>query len=420
MSGHLYIARQPMLDRNKTIFAYDLLYRDDNLSSDISDNRFATAAVLVNALNRFGIKNIVGEHPAFIKVDHTFVLHDMMLSIPKELFVFSLLESIEMTPKLIERVKELYMQGYRFAINDLALNSDTLEKFKPLLELMSYFKIDTARSDKEYIKEALVHLKEYPAQLVATKVETLEAYERFLEMGAEYFQGYYFAKPNILEGNRLDPDQFSIIRLCNLLMSDAGIDEITAAFEENHAVTLQLLQFINSGAFHFQKEIASIHHILTLVGRKPLAQWLMLMIYAKSVAKNDDRSPLLLMVKNRTEIMTNVLKMVQPDAKSNLLGEAYFVGVLSLMDALLGIPLETILNELHVAQGVKSALENRTGILGEIYSLVLDIEHFETGKIDDFMIRHNLRVDAIEKLLVETIENVNAFEQSVDNDRKVT
>lgn len=420
MSVHLYIGRQPMLDRNKKISAYDLLYRDDNLSSDISDNRYATAAVLVNTLNRFGIKNIVGEHPAFIKVDHTFVLHDMMLSIPKEFFIFSLLESIEVTPQLIERIEQLYVKGYRFAINDLALNSDALKKFRPLLGLMSYVKVDTARSDEECFEEVQELLDNYPAQLVATKVETLEAYERFLAMGAEYFQGYYFAKPNILEGKRLDPDQFSIIRLCNLLMSDVDIDEITTAFEENHAVTVQLLQFVNSGAFHFKTHIASVHHILTLVGRKPLAQWLMLMIYAKSVAKSEETSPLLLMVKNRTEIMTNVLKMIKPDVRSNLLGEAYFIGVLSLMDTLLGISLETVLDELHVAQGVKSALLNKTGLLGEIYSLILDIEHFETGMIDDFMIRHNLRADAIEKLLVESIENVNAFEKTLDDDRKVT
>ncbi len=107
-------------------------------------------------------------------------------------------------------------------------------------------------------------------------------------------------------------------------MQDTNIDEITEEFEKNHALTIQLLQFINSGYFNFSKRISSIHHVLTLIGRVYLSQWLMLMVYSKSVSKSGGVSPLILMAKSRTELMEGFLKAINPNVKSDILGEAYF------------------------------------------------------------------------------------------------
>lgn len=194
------------------------------------------------------------------------------------------------------------------------------------------------------------------------------------------------------------------------MLQDTNIDEITKEFENNYEITLQLLQFINSGAFHFRNKISSIHHILTLMGRMPLAKWLMLMIYSKSVSKENERSPIMLLVKNRTELMENILKTLQPNVKSNMLGEAYFVGVLSLIDTIFSEKLETILEDMNISQEVKNALLRDEGILGEIYALIRAIEAFDTNAINKFEETYYLEPGLLKKLILDSIESVNMFE----------
>ncbi|MEA3373883.1 MAG: EAL domain-containing protein [Campylobacterota bacterium] len=415
-----YIGRQPILKHEGGIFAYDLFYRDDTASSDISNGRQATATVIMSVLNKFGTKELLGGYPAFVKVDRSFLMHDLIWSIPKEFFVLSLLDDIDIDERVIERVEQMHLKGFQFAVNDIALSQESLNKFKPILDYVSFCKISIMTSDPDFMEEGIAYLKDFPLQLIATKVETREQNDQFHTLGIDLFQGYYFAKPNILENKKYDPNQMSVIRLCNMMMSEVGIDEITSAFEENHALTLQLLQFINSAAFHFRKKIASIHHILTLMGRNPLTQWLLLMVYSKSVSKNgDENSPLLLMVKSRTELMTGLLKLVQPGAGTNLIGEAYFVAVLSLMDTLFSVKLEKILEDLNVAEGVKDALLHNRGVLGEIYVLVSSIEHFETSDIDLFVQKYHLNRSDVEKLLIGAIENVNMFEDSLKSEQQI-
>jgi EAL and modified HD-GYP domain-containing signal transduction protein len=193
-------------------------------------------------------------------------------------------------------------------------------------------------------------------------------------------------------------------------MHDTNIDEITKEFENNYAITVQLLQFINSGAFHFRQKISSIHHVLVLMGRKPLAQWLMLMIYSKSVTSSNETSPLMLLVKSRTELMENFLKLIDPKAGSNALGEAYFVGVLSLIDVLFGVAKEEILAHMNISDEVSEAILHDAGIYGELYALVREIEAFNTQEIKNFAFRHELSNEQVREVIMKSIENVNSFD----------
>jgi len=196
------------------------------------------------------------------------------------------------------------------------------------------------------------------------------------------------------------------------LIEDTNIDEITTEFEQNHAITVQLLQYINSGAFHFRNKISSIHHILTLVGRTPLAQWLILMIYSKSVSTGTKVSPLMLMVKYRTELMESIIKKVDPDVRSNTLGQAYFVGVLSLIDTVFGVELEKILNDMHVDIAIKEALLNDKGVLGDIYVVVRDIESFHIHGVSKFIEKYKLNKSLIDELALNSMQKVITFEKA--------
>jgi len=407
---HVYIGRQPILDQNSELCAYEILYRNSQKSASINDDRHASAAVINSVLNKFGTKTLLGDRRAFVKIDEKFLMHDLIFSIPKEFFVFSFFATIEMSEKVVERIEQLHSKGYILSINDISLDENTLLRYKEVLPFIDYVKINFNVYDVHGEKGICEGFKKHNITIIATKIEDAKTYKHAREYGCDWYQGYFFSKPQILENEKYEPQQMQILKLYNLLMQDVNIDEITNEFENNPEITVQLLQFINSGAFHFKQRISSIHHVLTLVGRVSIAQWLMLMIYSKSVSKSSEQSPLMLMVKNRTEMMERVLKLLKPNVRSNALGEAYLVGVLSLMDSIFGVSLESILETINVSDKVKEALLEEKGALGNIYRLVRYVENFNTSAVVKFEQRYNLPAGAINSIVLESMQEVHRFE----------
>ena len=401
----IYIGRQPIIDSDSNLCAYEVLYEGSQAALD----RYSSASIINNVLNKFGTQSLLGKHRGFVKIDEKFLLHDIIYSIPSEFFVFCLIESVELNERVVERLESLHEKGYKLSVDNLKIFPWSMEKYEPILPFLDFVKINIQESSPNSLKENILKLKKHDIKIVADNVEDIAQFEEAKKISCDCFQGYFFAEPVILENTVYEPSHMAILKLYNLLMQDVNIDEITQAFEDNPEITIQLLQFINSGAFHFRNRISSIHHVLTLVGRIPLGQWLMLMIYSKSVSK-EGQTPLMLMVKNRTELMQNILKVVQPGAKSNMLGEAYFVGVLSLIDTVFSVRLEDILVHVNISQEVEDALLKDQGLFGEIFALVRDIESFKTHAVTLFEKRHKLKAGSVEKVVVESMKNVNMFE----------
>ncbi len=417
MDSNTFLSRQPVFDTNEITVFYDLFYLDHDLQSDFIDDRYATASVLTTVLNKLGVKTVAGDHSVFIKADESFLMHDLIYSIPKAQFIIAILEYVELSESVIKRIEDLSSKGYRIALNDIALTQDNLNKFAPILNNINFIKVDVIRTGEKLLQANYHLLEALNAQTVASKLETREEFELCKSLGFNYFQGYYFAKPIIVNNASLDVQQLSVLRLTSLLMSDVDLDEIVVEFEKNYALTVQLLKFINSGAFHFREKLTSIKHILALLGRQQLSQWLMLMIYAKSIVTSPSmESPLLLMVKNRTELMTKLLLTIVPSADKEYQSEAYFVAVLSLADTLFGVSKETILTELNVDEKVRDALLYRKGTLGELYALLRDIEMINTASVEAFIKKYNLDSDTITHIASESMSNVNELEASLKFD----
>lgn len=403
---NISIGRQPVLDEDLDLCAYEVLYR----GSEAAQNRYTSASIINNVLNKFGTKALLGKRRAFVKIDKKFLLHDIIFSIPKEFFIFSLLADTLLDERVVERLEQLFEKGYILSIDSVTLNEESVDKYRPILHYVSYMKINVEKSNDKRLSSMITLLQNNNIIVVADNINSLREYENAKKFGCQWFQGYFFVEPKIVQNAKYEPSQMAVLKLYNLIMQDVNIDEIAKEFENNHAITLQLLQFINSGAFHFKHKISSIHHILTLVGRIPLGQWLMLMIYSKSISK-EGQSPLMLTVKNRTSLMENILKVIEPGVRSNMLGEAYFVGVLSLMDTLYGVRLEEILQQINISCEVESAILKHEGLLGDILALVKDIESFNPEVVHEFEEKHSLKVASIEKIVVESMKDLNEFER---------
>ncbi len=394
MSHNIYIARQPIVDRDQNIQAYELLFRsvqeDGSVLPIFEDNLLATTRVLVNSLNHIGINNLVQDKKAFINIDEEMLMDTMITTIPKERFVIELLENIVINDTLINRIIELKEMGYTIALDDAHCDPNFISNFKPIFPYIDILKLDLQMMDLERLKENIPQFSQYNFKLLAEKVETEEEYKIYKELGCSYFQGYYFSKPSIITHEAIDPHYKNIFNLIKLLDKDLDIDELSVEFERQADITLQLLRFMNSGQLHLKAEIKSIKHALSLLGKVPLKQWLLLIAYSKSDHSPSAKvkSPLLEMASSRSKLMFEIMDALHHNQKRN--HEAAFAGLLSLIHCIVHAPIKKILDELHVDKEIYEAITEHKGELGSLLQLVQAVESFELE--DANMILKQLKV----------------------------
>ncbi len=411
MSSHVYIARQPIVTANDSVYGYEILFRslqeDGTVSVGFSDEMIATTRVVVNTLNHIGLHEVVGDGFGFINIDQELLLDDILLSLPKERFVIELLEHITVNDKVLERIKYLKSLGYKLALDDAHCADDFMENFGPILPFMDILKLDVSLIEKSKLEERMQQFKSLSCQLLAEKVETKEDYEYYKKIGCTLFQGYFFAKPDIIKKEALDPAYKKIFKLINLLDQDVEIDEISQAFEESPEVTIQLLRFMNSGALGLSAKIRSIAHAITLLGKRPLKQWLLLIAFSKSHNQFDQsfHSPLLMLAQSRAKLMSELMKKFSKDP--NAPHEAALVGVLSLIDVITHTSMEVVLSELHMAEEIESALLKHHGELGTLLNLAKSMETFDIEQANFFLENLNLSHHTLETALLASYKVKN-------------
>jgi len=405
-----YIGRQPIIDTRAKIVAYDLLYREKGYSESTD----ITASVINNLLDALNVETILGKNLGFLRVDREFFDHETIHSLPKDKIVCALLANTPIDETLLERLLLLKKEGYQFALSDSLYTHETAKQISPLLPFIHYLKIDVIQSDLTLVKESLSIFHRYGIKLIGAKIETHEMYELCRSIGFDYFQGYFISEPNIIKNAVISPEHEGILRIWTLLQQDTEIPELVDAFQSNQALAIKLLHFINSAAFSLRNTVSSIEQVLKLIGRDPLAQWIMLMMFSEEGKSSNARVPLVLMVMNRTELMSGLLSLIKPTATREEKSTAYFVGMLSLIHLLFHIPQKEILTKLNVAPAIEKALYSGEGLCGELLDLVHSIELFDIESIEAYLKTKGLAYNNIEPLLHQTMEKVNAFENEME------
>jgi len=413
MSKSLYFARQPILDAEGYIYAYELLYRSsfEQEFHPIDDDRAATAQVLVNSLNLMGLNNILGDAFAFININEELLMDEMVYSIPKERFVLEILETVTINDTLIKRIKELKEKGYRFALDDADCSKEYILNFQPIFEYIDILKLDIGLLEESRLPQFLALFKRFDLKVLAEKVETQEEFDKYRSLGCDYFQGFFFASPDIIENKRLDPEQLFILDMIRQVQTDYDIDDISRRFEQNVALTLQLLRFINSAAFSFKSSIKSIRQALMLLGPNQLNSWLLLISYAKPVAGAKGlHNPLLKLAQTRANMMQTLSKAIYKEqCDSVFLEKAAFIGLLSLVEALFQSPIQSILNELNVDDEIVQVLILHKGDLGTIYQLVCAVELFDSESVDKLLEIINLEKENFSRAIQEAYTITEKF-----------
>lgn len=372
MSTNAYIARQPIVDAKHQLFAYELLFRHSaHAQSARFDNDVdAGISVISNTLVNMGTEWLLKGKLAFVNMEASMLMSSFSTLLPPEKVVIEVLETVEVTPEVLERLAELKEAGYRFALDDFQY----LPESEPLLPLASFVKLDVLAHTPAELTNMVKIIRKYPVELIAEKVETPEQFRHCQALGFDYFQGYYFAHPENLAAKIINPVYATVVQLLEKVRQGADAKDLEALFKKDVALTFKLLRYINSAGFGLSCEVQSIRHAVSILGMQPLYRWLTLLLVTAGGAPTMPTLARTAITRGRLCELIGKICLSKGD-QDNL----FIVGVFSLLPAFLEMPMDQVLDRIVIPEKLVDALADRAGIYGPFLALT---EAVESGNVD--------------------------------------
>src|SRR3989449_90769 len=256
------VSRQPIYRTDMAVFGYELLFRDSEINrASFSDGDQATAEVILNTFMEIGLQEVVGQRLAFINFGRNLIMANYCESLPSERVVIELLESVEPDDAVVKRLAQLKSAGYHIALDDFIC----ADPFYRLLESAHFVKLDVLACDQEMIERSVATLKKFPVQLIAEKVETREQFQFCQTSGFDYFQGYFFCRPELVSSQRLPVNRLATIRLITKLNNpDIKFKELEESLSQDVSLSYKLLRYVNSAVCGLNHEVESMRHAVVL------------------------------------------------------------------------------------------------------------------------------------------------------------
>ncbi|MCW8091937.1 EAL and HDOD domain-containing protein [Alteromonas sp. ASW11-130] len=392
-----YIARQPIFDVNREVFAYELLFRDGekNCFPDIPPDE-ATSKLLASSHLSLGLEEIVGDKLAFINFHRDTLMYRFPTSLDASQVVIEVLETIKVDNQLVKACKHLRGLGFLLALDDY----DSTEKWRPFLPFTSIIKFDITTMSAEEIAKLVPELKERRIKLVAEKIETYSEFEKFKAMGFDYFQGYFLAYPELVRHRTLESSK---VTLLELLTASAAIkmdfDRVNAILERDVSLTYLLLRFINNPMFNKRNKITSLKHALTYMGEVEVKKFIALIALAN--LSEGQPSELLQMSLVRAKFCELVSVALKQNDNPPI---GFLTGLLSLLDALMEQPMEGLMKKIPVSEEVKDALCGRQNLLKDCLLLVTHFESANWAGIKKLAAKHELKQSLLHSFYNESIK----------------
>lgn len=365
----IFVARQPILDRKKKLFAYELLFRGGttNAMPDI-DGDVATSKVLTDSFLSFSIDKLSATKKVFINFTQKLLVKQVPAMFPADRVVVEVLENVAPTPEVLSSCKALSKKGFTLALDDFYFQDELV----PLIQLAHIIKVDFMLTPLNEIEALTEKLRQYPLTLLAEKVETHEVFEMALELGYTYFQGYFFSKPEVMQQKDISPSKLALLQIIGEInRSDYSPDRMEANIQGDLSISYKLLRYMNSAFFRRVNEITSIKQAIILLGEKELKRFVSLIATAQLAS--DKPAEL-----TRTAIIrARFIEQIGENSKSTMDKTEFFtLGLFSTLDAMLDSPMDKIMQELPLSNPIKLALNQNQGPLAPYLQLAIS---YETG-----------------------------------------
>ncbi len=366
----VFIGRQPILDRDKGLAGYELLFRATAENSarveTVTAATMATADVVCKAFAELGLANVLGQARAFINVNGLFLESDLVELLPKDTVVLEIDVAAFADESLLPRCQDLKSKGYAFSLSGV---TDVGDQLWPLVDLATWLKINIDSLPGDRLQTSARALGTTRRTLIAAHVESQTQMELCRLLGFHLFQGYYFAKPAIVEGRKLDASTHGLMRLIKLVAEEADPARLDAAFRTEPALVINLLRLTNSVGVGARARITSVRHAITMLGHRQLQRWLQLLLFSRGADVDLAHNPLLQLAALRGRFMELLAEKLHSEQKDQR-DAAFITGLMSIVPAALGMTMTDVLAQIAVGNDVRTALTHREGTLGQLLALI--------------------------------------------------
>lgn len=367
-----YVARQPILDRNRDTIAYELLFRDGPCNAFPHINpELATSRLLIEQFLTYQCSCINGK-TGFVNFSYESILNQIPILFPEKQMVIEVLEDCTPSDELLREIKSLKKQGYKIALDDFIPSPDW-NRFLPYVDII---KLDIRQISIPKAALLIDKLKETRIRFLAEKVETYQEFDRAKNVGFELFQGYFFGKPEILEKKAIKPSFNTVTELLTLISEDEidflAVEKLIAS---DVTLSFKLLRYVNSTAA-IKTEISSFRQALAYLGEDKIRKFVSLV--ALAIVKEGKPEALYNLSIQRGRFCELIMQAMKN--KQNA-GKGFLCGMFSLLGSLLDQDLKCIVESLPVGRDIQLALTEQKGLLGDVLSLVVSIERADWHRV---------------------------------------
>jgi len=380
--GMRYVARQPILDLRQWVHGYELLFRAGPEAAFRGDGDFATRTMLDNTVI-YGLERLTGGLPAFVNCTSESLTENLVHVLPPSMTVLEILETLEPTPRLVSACRRLKASGFRLALDDFVWKP----QLEPLVEMADYIKIDFAITGAEQRKRMLDRLSNVTVALVAEKVETQEEYKLACQEGFTLFQGYYFCRPVLMKNSKVPANRMSHIEILQLMRAeDIDLRQLTRAVKRDASLTYRLLRLVNSPMCAIRQEVRSIQSALLAVGEQTFRRIATLAITSELGANQPAEVLRMAFLRGRFCELAAAECVLDPT-------EQYLLGMLSMLPAMLQLPMEDLAPALPLRQEIRSALMGAPTPERCLLAWLENHEHGDWAACDELAERYQLGRD---------------------------
>jgi len=361
-----YVARQPIFDCDEKVFGYELLFRD-GLENCFSGNLDEASRATLDRSLLMGLDVLCDGRRAFVNCTRDTLIKGLVTLLPSDSTVVEILESVPADPDVVAACHHLKEQGYTIALDDYVAE-DGREGLVPLADII---KVEMQLTTEEERVELVKQFGSTHCRMLAEKIETHSDFVRARDQGFVYFQGYFFRRPEMLSTHDMPANQLNYLRMLQEVsrpeLDLAGLERLIKA---EASVCYRLLRYLNSAAFAFRKEIHSVKHAISLLGERDVRRWVRLVAAVGAGQNKTSDLVLSALVRGR---FGELLSPRVPHGESDL----FLLGLLSLIDAMLEMPMESVLEKISLDGETKSVLLGKPSVLRPVYQLVLAHESGE-------------------------------------------
>jgi len=348
--GLRYVARQPILDLRGKVHGYELLFRNGPKAMFSGDGNLATRTMIDNAV-LFGLGRLTGNLPIFLNCTEEALTGQFVNVLPAGMTILEILETLEPSPVLVEACRHLKSTGFRLALDDFTWKPG----IEPLVELADYIKVDFAISGELERRELIKRLEGVTVALVAEKVETQDEYQKACDEGFTLMQGYYFCRPVLLTNHKVPANRLLHVEILRLLQHETmDMGELAGLVRRDPSLTYRLLRLINSPVCAMRQEVQSVQAALIAVGEDAFRRMATLAITSEFNVGQTMELLRMSFVRARFCELASVFCDLNH-------AEQYLLGLMSLLSAMLRVPMRDVSPLLPLRDEIRRALEGENG-----------------------------------------------------------